>query len=128
MQLLHRTLNLAYTHTLQDLLAQLRTCFEYAPGLTGSNLDACIDILSSLRIPQDGMTRFHLAKNEAVMLTIRRLYETTHEVKNSLLTIITEVNNRSCEMGDTPLIYLLLQDLDSPHSTENNCPSQVPAT
>lgn len=94
-------------HSKQQLLAALKDAFLYAPEYQGKNLDACIDILSSMRL-DDGMTALRLDADEAIALHVTHFDTAPQSVKDTLTLIISAVNEVTQEMGQPPLIYLLL--------------------
>lgn len=104
------TLNGAPLNSTKHVLSALKHAFQYSPEYCGTNLDACIDILSSLRILEDQMTLFHLDDNEAIALQVQHFEAVPPRVKETLFTIVSAVNARAQEIGQRPLIYLLLTE------------------
>lgn len=104
------TLDLQALQTLNDLLDAFALAFEYAEGYSGKNPDSCIDILSGLRFPEQGMTRAHLAEDESILLRAIHMGEACNTIRQWLCTIVAAVNSRAEEMEQAPLIYLLLTE------------------
>lgn len=93
------------------LLAAFKDAFLYLPEYGGSNLDACIDILSSLRFSdEERMSTFQLTRDEAIALQVKNYDAVSQATKEALATIVGAVNALAQDMGQSPLIYILLNE------------------
>ncbi len=92
-----------------DFHAASRRAFGF-PDYYGNNISAWIDCMSGLR-DDDGMTRFVLGERDS--LVIRLLHAKTLEqraahVMQGLQAAVAEVNDRSSEAGEPPLLQIQL--------------------
>lgn len=110
-------LDLRQITTKNTLLDRLAEAFFVIPGVDCKNLDACIDVLSSLRIANHGVSRLELKQNEVMALHVLHLDQAEASVIQALITVVTGVNERVREMGQYPLFYLLLDDLQEVTTT-----------
>lgn len=80
------------------------------PEFYGRNARALIDCLTSLRYPEDGMTKINIDKDSVILLEVSNIKYTKNEneLVNILLSSVQYVNYRCEYMGDKPSIYLSL--------------------
>lgn len=104
-------LDLRYIETKTVLLEELAKAFFFSHGIECKNLDACIDVLSSLRIANHSLSRLVLKQEEVIALHVLFLDEAKAAIRQAIMAIVTGVNERVREMGQYPLLYLLLDNL-----------------
>lgn len=111
------SLDLGQITTRNALLDRLAKALFVVQGVDCKNLDACIDVLSSLRIANHRVSRLELKPNDVVALHVLYLNQAEASVRQALITVVTGVNERVREMGQYPLLYLLLDDLQEAATT-----------
>lgn len=104
-------LDLRYIETKTVLLEELAKAFFFSHDIECKNLDACIDVLSSLRIANHSLSRLVLKQEEVIALHVLFLDEAKAAIRQAIMAIVTGVNERVREMGQYPLLYLLLDNL-----------------
>jgi hypothetical protein len=67
-----------------------------------------IDCLTSLRIPEEGMTSINIKQNEYILLEVNNINQLPDNLKHDFLLSIQEVNSRSILFGEKASILLLL--------------------
>jgi hypothetical protein len=80
------------------------------PDFYGHNMNAWIDCLTYIR-EGDGMSRFLLEPGEVLKIQLlhsQSFQERCPEIFATLKNCVLDVNERSNEMGDTPLLELAL--------------------
>lgn len=102
-------LDFSMINTADDLHEKMSELFGF-PDFCGKNINALIDCLTSLRLPDDGMTTIHVSHDEAILLKINnmRLDEKDIAASGLLLNAIQFVNYRCMLAEEQPLIYLHL--------------------
>jgi RNAse (barnase) inhibitor barstar len=93
------------TRALHELLSKT---FGF-PAFYGANANALIDCLSSLRLPEDQMTGWTLAPLEVLVIHVRNLFSAPREVWNDFLVAMGAVNAKCDQMGQPPMICLMLR-------------------
>ncbi|HAF2950225.1 TPA: barstar family protein [Salmonella enterica] len=78
------------------------------PDFYGNNFHAFVDCLTSLRIPEDGMTSVNIKQDEYILLEVSNINHLSDDLRHDFLLSIQEVNNRSILFGEKASILLLL--------------------
>ena len=78
------------------------------PDFYGNNFHAFIDCLTSLRIPEEGMTSINIKQNEYILLEVNNINQLPDNLKHDFLLSIQEVNSRNILFGEKASILLLL--------------------
>ncbi|WP_291726352.1 barstar family protein [Bernardetia sp.] len=94
---------------LESMHNSLKKKFGF-PDFYGKNVNALIDCLTSLRYPEDGMTKVILKKEEVLNLTIYSMPYDNALVINHFFIAIQSVNSRYKITDDVPPINLILLD------------------
>jgi hypothetical protein len=79
------------------------------PAFYGKNMDAWIDCMSSLDLPQDGMSRIHVEPGHVVVIQLehaRDLARRCPELYADLVECSSFVNRRLIDRGHEPLLAL----------------------
>ncbi|WP_143310278.1 barstar family protein [Chitinophaga vietnamensis] len=79
------------------------------PDFYGANIHALIDCLSSIRYPEDGMSKITLEKDEILMIETTQLSQASEVLLRHLLIAVEDVNNRQIARGNQPDIYICLR-------------------
>lgn len=77
------------------------------PKFYGENAHALIDCLSSLRFPEDGMTKINIGEKESLLIKLKNINQDSRKAITLLITVVGDVNQRELEKGNTPSIFLL---------------------
>jgi hypothetical protein len=94
--------------TADDFHDFLKESFGF-PDFYGKNFHALIDCLSSLRCPEDGMSRFLLPnQSDTVTLQIKNLSKISMDLLVTFLAAIESVNRREMGHGHSTMIFLVL--------------------
>ncbi|MEN0579811.1 Barstar (barnase inhibitor) [Phytobacter palmae] len=78
------------------------------PDFYGKNFHAFIDCLTSLRIPEDGMTTVNIQQDEYILLEVIDINHLQDDLKHDFLLAIQEINNRCTLLGEKASLLLLL--------------------
>ncbi|NLR56919.1 barnase inhibitor [Chitinophaga polysaccharea] len=78
------------------------------PDFYGANVNALIDCLSSMRYPDEGMSKITLSLTEILLIEVIGLSQSNVVILNNLLVAIENVNNRELSRGRTPSIYMCM--------------------
>jgi len=76
------------------------------PDYYGRNMDAWIDCMSSLDVPEDGLSDLHCARGEMIALHLSNVDRMPDDVFAALNECTAFVNWRRVEAGQPPLIAL----------------------
>ena len=91
--------------TFHDVFA---TVFGF-PDFYGRNMNACIDCMTSLDEPNDGLTKVHVAKGEVLTLrldNVDSMMAADQKLYEALVDDVAFVNYRRMESGDPPVLAL----------------------
>ncbi len=77
------------------------------PNFYGKNVNALIDCLTSLRYPEDGMTKVSLERDEVLQLTVKSFPFSKDMITNHFLIAVQSVNQRYLMKGMSVPISLL---------------------
>ncbi|MTB81420.1 barnase inhibitor [Providencia stuartii] len=77
------------------------------PEFYGKNFNAFIDCLTSLRLPEDGMTSIHIKKDECILLEVFNINSLSDDLLHGFLLSIQEINRRCIMFGEPASILLL---------------------
>ena len=81
------------------------------PDFYGRNMDAWIDCMTSVNTPSDGLTSITVQPDEILILRIDEPFEFRRrcpEQNNALIECTAFVNYRRIEVGEPPVLALLL--------------------
>lgn len=93
--------------TIDDFHSEMKELFGFPDGY-GKNFNAFIDCLTSLRIPEDGMTNIHIQEDECILLEIMNLNSVSDYICHDFLLSIQSINERCKLFNESPLVLLLL--------------------
>jgi len=108
MEIKELEIDLAGVRESNEMHLLFKTVFGF-PEFYGKNIHALIDCLSSLRYPEDNMTKIVLDKDEVLLLKIKNLSRTAKVVLSDLIVAIENVNYRQIKVGNNPAIYISLE-------------------
>ncbi|HCT5824016.1 TPA: barstar family protein [Citrobacter sedlakii] len=80
------------------------------PDFYGKNFHAFVDCLTSLRIPEEGMTSINIKQDEYILLEVGNINQLSDDLKHNFLLSIQDVNSRSILFGEKASILLLLSN------------------
>lgn len=100
-------IDFSIVNSLNEMHAVLAEVFGF-PDFYGKNVNALIDCWSSLRSPEDEMTRITIAQDELVLLEVKGMTHLDQIMMNHFITAVEGVNERfKEELGQLPMILLL---------------------
>ena len=76
------------------------------PDFYGANIHALIDCLSSLRHPEDKMSKITLKHDEILVLECKGLTHKKNEFLSELMAAISYVNEREISRGNEPSLFV----------------------
>ncbi len=100
------TIDIGEIKQIGELHDILKETFGF-PHFYGKNVHALIDCLSSLRYPEDEMTKITLDIDESLYFKLENTSKSSKEVIIELLTAISNVNRRQINIGNTPSILFI---------------------
>ncbi|WP_081311746.1 barstar family protein [Pseudomonas putida] len=77
------------------------------PEFYGNNFHAFVDCLSSLRMPEDELTRLHLGEAEQLELRLINFNHADEELRHDFVEAIGNVNRRHIKLGEAPALHLV---------------------
>lgn len=98
-------LNFANTRNSEQMHQQLKEKFAF-PDFYGANGNALIDCLSSLRHPEDGMSKLILQPDEILILECRGLSFKKNTFLSELIAVVSAVNEREISKGNKPSLFI----------------------
>jgi Barstar (barnase inhibitor) len=102
------TLDLSEVKTLKQFHELLKETFGF-PDFYGYNIHALIDCLSSLRYPDEGMSKVILdGADDVLLITVTGLMNMDDIISNNFLIAVEAVNYRNIAKGFKSSIYLNL--------------------
>ncbi len=102
-----QTIDLSPLQDENQLHRVVKDLFQF-PEFYGNNIHALIDCWSSLRFPEDEMTKTVLEKDEQLILELRGTANAKIELVRTVLIAIENVNQREISKNRTPSILVLL--------------------
>lgn len=103
------SLNVGHIPDTARLHRQLQQIFGF-PDFYGANYAALVDCWSSLRYPEDGMSRLVLAREEMLEIRVRGLSTAVAEVRETLISAVEDVNQRQISHGLPPSLMIVSVD------------------
>ena len=81
-----------------DFHDEMKEIFGF-PDFYGKNIHALIDCLSSLRFPEDAMTKIHINMDEVLIIEVINITFSKVDVIKDFIIAIESVNQRSVVKG-----------------------------
>ncbi|EOV7496109.1 MULTISPECIES: barstar family protein [Proteus] len=106
MNLIKLNIDFKNIKNVDDFHMIMKTLFGF-PDFYGKNFNAFIDCLSSIRIPEDGMTSIHIKNDECILLEIFNINSIADDLLYDFLLSIQEINRRCVIFGEEASILLL---------------------
>jgi len=100
-------LDLKRITSIQELHSELKSIMGF-PDFYSANVNALIDCLSSMRYPDEGMSKVTLSLTEILLIEVVGLSQSNIVILNNLLIAIENVNNRELTRGRLASIYMCL--------------------
>ncbi|MCW2256046.1 hypothetical protein M2263_002137 [Providencia alcalifaciens] len=106
MKLIKLNIDFNNIKNVDDFHMTMKILFGF-PDFYGKNFSAFIDCLSSLRLPEDGMTSIHIKNDECILLEIFNINSIPDDLLHDFLLSIQEINRRCAIFGEEASILLL---------------------
>ena len=101
-------LDFSKVNTLEEMHLMLKNTFGF-PDFYGSNVNALIDCLSSIRYPEDGMSHVILdSVDDYLILELKNFSNRDKFIINHFLTSIEGVNEKNKFINTEASIHLIL--------------------
>lgn len=101
-------LNFIEINTLEEMHTMLKDTFGFR-DFYGNNVNALIDCLSSLRYPEDGMSKFILnSVDDYLVIELKNFTSRDKIIIDHFLTAIKGVNDKNLFIDTEPSIHLIL--------------------
>ncbi|QPS41306.1 barstar family protein [Burkholderia oklahomensis] len=107
MKTVTRRIDFSDVDSVDDFHRKMKELFGF-PAFYGANFNAFVDCLTSLRVPEDGMTSIHLQQDESLILEIHEMDRLPDDLIHDFLLSIKDVNERCGIFGEQPSILLCL--------------------
>lgn len=106
MRLIKLNIDFENINSVNEFHIRMKMLFGF-PDFYGKNFNAFIDCLSSLRLPEDGMTSIHIKNDECILLDIFNINSLPDDLLHDFLLSIQEINRRCIIFGEEASILLL---------------------